>query len=295
MLQHVTLEVRPDQVRDCVRFWELLGFVELVPPPTLRDRFTWVGREDTHIHLVPMDEPAIAEPGPLRGRRRRPRGRARGAEGRRLRPAARQQRVGRPALVRARPGGASRRADVGAASVGDGRRVRAKPPALRPGRDDRDRRAVEPAADALGDRAGDRVLRGPRLRARVRPQPPARARLPRRHRRGARGGHAVGAERAGDRHGPVPGGRVRRRPPVPPDRLGPARPAADLLRLQRHHGAAPRARQARPVDHVLRADVHALHAQEGRADRGHRGGLPPRLQSPSRSAASRRTPTTRTC
>ena len=63
MLQHVTLEVRPDQVRDCVRFWELLGFVELLPPPTLRDRFTWVGREDTHIHLVPMDEPAIADQG----------------------------------------------------------------------------------------------------------------------------------------------------------------------------------------------------------------------------------------
>ena len=63
MLQHVTLEVRPDQVRDCVRFWELLGFTELLPPPTLRDRFTWVGLHDTHIHLVPMDEPAIADQG----------------------------------------------------------------------------------------------------------------------------------------------------------------------------------------------------------------------------------------
>ena len=63
MLQHVTLEVRPDQVRDCVRFWELIGFTELLPPPTLRDRFTWVGLHDTHIHLVPMDEPAIADQG----------------------------------------------------------------------------------------------------------------------------------------------------------------------------------------------------------------------------------------
>jgi catechol 2,3-dioxygenase-like lactoylglutathione lyase family enzyme len=63
VLQHVTLEVRPDQVRDCVRFWELLGFVELEPPPMLRDRFTWIGREGTHIHLVPIEEPAIASQG----------------------------------------------------------------------------------------------------------------------------------------------------------------------------------------------------------------------------------------
>jgi catechol 2,3-dioxygenase-like lactoylglutathione lyase family enzyme len=59
MLQHVTLEVRPDQVRDCVRFWELLGFTELEPPPILRDRFTWVGKDDTHIHLVPVEQPAV--------------------------------------------------------------------------------------------------------------------------------------------------------------------------------------------------------------------------------------------
>jgi catechol 2,3-dioxygenase-like lactoylglutathione lyase family enzyme len=58
MLQHVSLEVRPDQVRDCVAFWELLGFAEIEPPPTLR-RFTWVERDGTQIHLVPRDDPAI--------------------------------------------------------------------------------------------------------------------------------------------------------------------------------------------------------------------------------------------
>jgi catechol 2,3-dioxygenase-like lactoylglutathione lyase family enzyme len=63
MLQHVTLEVRPDQVRDCVRFWELLGFTELEPPPILRDRFTWIGKDDTHIHLVPLDAPAVPSEG----------------------------------------------------------------------------------------------------------------------------------------------------------------------------------------------------------------------------------------
>ena len=63
MLQHVSLEVRPDQVRDCVAFWELLGFAEIEPPPMLRGRFTWVERDGTHIHLVPVDEPAIPNEG----------------------------------------------------------------------------------------------------------------------------------------------------------------------------------------------------------------------------------------
>ena len=58
MLQHVSLEVRPDRVRDCVAFWELLGFREVEPPPILR-RFTWVERDGTQIHLIPRDDPAI--------------------------------------------------------------------------------------------------------------------------------------------------------------------------------------------------------------------------------------------
>jgi catechol 2,3-dioxygenase-like lactoylglutathione lyase family enzyme len=63
MLQHVTLEVRAAQVRDCVAFWELLGFAEMTPPPSLRDRFTWVEREGTQIHLARVDDPVIAEHG----------------------------------------------------------------------------------------------------------------------------------------------------------------------------------------------------------------------------------------
>jgi catechol 2,3-dioxygenase-like lactoylglutathione lyase family enzyme len=63
VLQHVTLEVKPDQVEACVAFWELLGFRRMMPPPLLRDRFTWVEREGTHIHLVPTDSPAIPREG----------------------------------------------------------------------------------------------------------------------------------------------------------------------------------------------------------------------------------------
>ena len=39
----------------------------------------------------------------------------------------------------------------------------------------------------------------------------------------------------------------------------------------------------------------ALHAPQGRADRRDQGVVPPRLHSPSRSAACSRTPRTRTC
>jgi catechol 2,3-dioxygenase-like lactoylglutathione lyase family enzyme len=63
MLQHVTLEVRAADIRPCVAFWELLGFTEMTPPPLLRDRFTWVERDDTQIHLVPVEEPVLAREG----------------------------------------------------------------------------------------------------------------------------------------------------------------------------------------------------------------------------------------
>jgi len=63
VLQHVTLEVKPEQVRDCVAFWALLGFDEMTPPPLLRHRFIWVQREGTQIHLVPVEEPIAAREG----------------------------------------------------------------------------------------------------------------------------------------------------------------------------------------------------------------------------------------
>jgi catechol 2,3-dioxygenase-like lactoylglutathione lyase family enzyme len=61
MLQHVSLEVRAEQVDDCVAFWELVGFARVEPPPTLRDRAAWVERERTQIHLMHVDDP-VAPP-----------------------------------------------------------------------------------------------------------------------------------------------------------------------------------------------------------------------------------------
>jgi catechol 2,3-dioxygenase-like lactoylglutathione lyase family enzyme len=63
MLQHVTLEVRAEQVEACVAFWALLGFERVTPPPLLRDRFTWVQREGTQIHLMPVEAPVVAAEG----------------------------------------------------------------------------------------------------------------------------------------------------------------------------------------------------------------------------------------
>src|SRR3954470_20982840 len=57
MLQHVSVEVPPDRVDACVAFWRLLGFEQVIPPPSLRDRFTWVQRNGTQIHLMPFDDP----------------------------------------------------------------------------------------------------------------------------------------------------------------------------------------------------------------------------------------------
>src|SRR3954451_21841196 len=62
VLQHVSLEVREQDVRACVAFWERLGVAEGTPPPALR-RFTWVQRESTQIYLLPTERPAV----PARG------------------------------------------------------------------------------------------------------------------------------------------------------------------------------------------------------------------------------------
>ena len=57
MLQHVSLEVSPEQIEACVAFWELLGFERVTPPGELAERFTWVEREGTQIHLMPFADP----------------------------------------------------------------------------------------------------------------------------------------------------------------------------------------------------------------------------------------------
>jgi catechol 2,3-dioxygenase-like lactoylglutathione lyase family enzyme len=63
MLHHVSLEVRHDQVEDCARFWTLLGFERVEPPPTLVHRAAWMQGGPTQIHLLYADEPTIPPEG----------------------------------------------------------------------------------------------------------------------------------------------------------------------------------------------------------------------------------------
>ena len=62
-LQHVTLELRLEQVDACVVFYELLGFRRVEPPPSLADRAAWLERNATQIHLQWVDDPVVMRVG----------------------------------------------------------------------------------------------------------------------------------------------------------------------------------------------------------------------------------------
>src|SRR3954454_22000535 len=64
MLQHVTIELPADQVEACVEFYALLGFERVEPPASLRGRATWVERDGTQVHLMPVEEPGVPPSGP---------------------------------------------------------------------------------------------------------------------------------------------------------------------------------------------------------------------------------------
>ena len=63
MLQHVSIETRPADASACVRFYELLGFQEVEPPPSLAGRATWVERDGTQVHLLLTDDPVVPPSG----------------------------------------------------------------------------------------------------------------------------------------------------------------------------------------------------------------------------------------
>ena len=62
MIQHIGIEVRPEDIPRSVELWELLGFRRVGPPEALSE-FTWVEREGTQIHLLPTDEPVVPNEG----------------------------------------------------------------------------------------------------------------------------------------------------------------------------------------------------------------------------------------
>lgn len=59
MLQHVTLEVAPEDIESSVEFWELLGFRRVEAPAALAETFVWVEREGTQVHLERNPSPVV--------------------------------------------------------------------------------------------------------------------------------------------------------------------------------------------------------------------------------------------
>ena len=59
MLQHVSLEVPPDQVERTIEFWSLLGFRPAEPPEPIAPFVTWLQRDGTQIHLIHTDEATV--------------------------------------------------------------------------------------------------------------------------------------------------------------------------------------------------------------------------------------------
>ena len=57
MLQHATLEIRREQLDDCVSFYALLGFERVEPPLSLAEGAAWLQRGATQIHLMWVEEP----------------------------------------------------------------------------------------------------------------------------------------------------------------------------------------------------------------------------------------------
>lgn len=52
MLQHVSLEVPPDEAERTLEFWCLVGFERVEAPEVLGDAILWVEREGTQVHLI---------------------------------------------------------------------------------------------------------------------------------------------------------------------------------------------------------------------------------------------------
>lgn len=64
MLHHVGIELAPADIEAAAGFFELVGFARVEPPPALSD-YTWLEREGTQIHLMPVEDPTVPSPGHL--------------------------------------------------------------------------------------------------------------------------------------------------------------------------------------------------------------------------------------
>jgi catechol 2,3-dioxygenase-like lactoylglutathione lyase family enzyme len=56
MIQHVTREIPPSEVKRCMSFYAMLGFEAVPVPEGIGDRALWLERRGTQIHLMPRDD-----------------------------------------------------------------------------------------------------------------------------------------------------------------------------------------------------------------------------------------------
>jgi catechol 2,3-dioxygenase-like lactoylglutathione lyase family enzyme len=56
MLQHVTREIPAAALENCLRFYAILGFHSVEPPPGIAGRAVWVQHAGSQIHLMPKDD-----------------------------------------------------------------------------------------------------------------------------------------------------------------------------------------------------------------------------------------------
>jgi hypothetical protein len=52
VLQHVSIEVPPEETERSIEFWRLVGFEEVEAPEALGDSVRWLEHEGTQIHLI---------------------------------------------------------------------------------------------------------------------------------------------------------------------------------------------------------------------------------------------------
>jgi catechol 2,3-dioxygenase-like lactoylglutathione lyase family enzyme len=63
VIAHVAVELHRRDAPAEVAFWALLGFEEVEPPATLRERARWVERAGTQVHLLYAHEPVVPPAG----------------------------------------------------------------------------------------------------------------------------------------------------------------------------------------------------------------------------------------
>jgi hypothetical protein len=61
VIQHAALETRRADGNAAAAFWRLLGFEDVEPPPSLRERAAWLQRGPSQVHLLWTDDP-VAPP-----------------------------------------------------------------------------------------------------------------------------------------------------------------------------------------------------------------------------------------